>query len=401
MAKKPVAFVAQSHLPLPPLLGGAVQAHFADISSRIHGREVLVLSPAHPGLEREKRVGNLTHLRLQLPAEPIFDAKGRELGTPRVREVRQQAYLEAVAEVLEAFDGSIVVGNRPHFASALRSAAPEARLVLSLLNPHVENREALASYDAIIAISEFVHGEVVAALEVQRLLDDEAAGCREPGHRVDTYVIRGGVDVERFKPLDPALKNAARRRLCLPDGPVVLFAGRIVEYKGAHRLLEAFPKVLARLPNASLLMVGATAFGSDEPSPYERALRERAKRLSSVHFAGFVPPSDTPAYWAAADVFCGPALWDEPLGLVYQESLASGVPPVGSARGGIPEVVDHGETGLLLSRSPSSGEIADALLTLLCDPNLRDRLARRGREVAESRFAIEDSARATEAVLRD
>jgi spore coat protein SA len=381
-----VAVVATENYPVPPVLGGAVATYISELAPRLDGgREVTVVSVRHPGLARDERVGRVRHRRVG-PPPPV---KSLIRLVPRRRRWRGDAekrvYLESVARVLRGFDGTIIVGNRPQSVRRLRRAAPSARIVLRLDNLHLRDPEALAACDALMPCSSFV-GEAAAAA---------AAGP------VPVRVVHNGVDLDAFRPRDEAGRAEARRLLGLPDGPVVLFVGRLVRDKGPHLLLEAAPALLRGRPDVSFVLVGSAHFGRGTVTDYERELRARAEAIGpQVRLTGFVPPAELPAWFAAADVFCAPGLWDEPFGMVYAESMASGVPPVGTARGGIPEVVDDGKTGLLLPRSPTAADVEERLGALLEDPALRERLARAGRAAAEARFSWDAMARATEALLR-
>ena len=289
-------------------------------------------------------------------------------------DAEKRAYVEQVARVLRGFEGTIVVGNRPRSVPRLRRAAPGARLVLRLDNLHLKDPEALSACDALLPCSAFV-GDAVA-----RVLDG----------RVPVHVAHNGVDLDAFRPHDPAERIEARRSLGLPpESPTVLFVGRLVPDKGAHLLLEAVPGLLRARPDLSVVVVGSARFGRGRPTDYERGLRAQAEAIGpAVRLAGFVPPAALPAWFAAADVFCAPGLWDEPFGMVYAESMAAGVPPVGTARGGIPEVVVDGESGLLLPRSPSAADVEERLLKLLEDDALRERLARAGRHTGRGALLV-------------
>ena len=384
--RAPVAIVATENYPVPPVLGGAVAAYVSELAPRLGGRDVTVVSVRHPGLADTEQVGRVRHRRVAPPAPLRLLVRLVPTRRSWRGDAEKRAYVEQVARVLRGFEGTIVVGNRPRSVPRLRRAAPGARLVLRLDNLHLKDPEALAACDALLPCSAFV-GDAVA-----RVLDG----------RVPVHVAHNGVDLDAFRPHDPAERIEARRSLGLPPAsPTVLFVGRLVPDKGAHLLLEAVPGLLRARPDLSVVIVGSARFGRGELTAYERELRAQAEAIGpAVHLAGFVPPAALPVWFAAADVFCAPGLWDEPFGMVYAESMAAGVPPVGTARGGIPEVVVDGESGLLLPRSPSAADVEERLLALLEDDALRERLARAGRTRAEERFSWEAMARSVEAVLR-
>jgi glycosyltransferase involved in cell wall biosynthesis len=112
-----------------------------------------------------------------------------------------------------------------------------------------------------------------------------------------------------------------------------------------------------------------------------------------------LPREDVIQFYSHATVFCCPSVY-EPFGIINLEAMACGTPVVGSAVGGIPEVIIDGETGLLVSleqRATSpfdpldphqfSADLAAAINRLLGDPDLRERMARAGRQRVEREFA--------------
>ncbi|MBW3604204.1 MAG: glycosyltransferase family 4 protein [Actinobacteria bacterium] len=187
-------------------------------------------------------------------------------------------------------------------------------------------------------------------------------------------LLRNGVDLERFHPGVDA--TSVRERHRLGPAPVVVTVGRLVPRKGQDRLIAAMPKVRETLPGARLLIVGD---GRD---------RRRLERLAARHapeavvFTGGVEWSQLPAYYRAGDVFAHPnrsrwrGLEQEGFGVVFLEAQASGLPVIAGRSGGSPEALDHPTTGLLVD-GRDSGQIADAIATILTD---RDRAARMGRE---------------------
>jgi glycosyltransferase involved in cell wall biosynthesis len=154
-----------------------------------------------------------------------------------------------------------------------------------------------------------------------------------------------------------------------------LFVGRLVERKGVPVLLEAWAR--AALPNARLAIVGG--------GPDRAALEARATALgvaSTVEFRGRVSDTELAEAYSSADLFVLPAVLDargdtEGLGVVLLEAMASHVPVLASAAGGITDVVVDGESGVLVPPGDAS-ELAAALRRLHGDPDLRARLSAGG-----------------------
>ena len=148
----------------------------------------------------------------------------------------------------------------------------------------------------------------------------------------------------------------------------MLFVGRTVPRKGIHCLLEAMDVVRCSLPDVRLLVVGSPFFGAVLTDPFLRGLKTRASQMGdAVVFTGYVHPSRTPCMFAAADVTVVPSLFPDPFPKVVLESMAAGVPVIGSRRGGIPEMIDHGVNGVLVDNPEDVKSLARHIAALLRD----------------------------------
>lgn len=192
-----------------------------------------------------------------------------------------------------------------------------------------------------------------------------------------TQVIYGGADPQRYAP-DP---SQTRRG--------VLFVGRLTPHKGVDRLLQALPD------GTQLRVVGST--GHDRRPPerdYPRLLRFLA-RDRDVEFIGTATDDQLPALYRSAEVLALPSVErtcygravrvSELLGLVALEAMASGTPVVASRIGGLPEVVDDGETGFLVPPG-DVGALRERLDQILRDTSLGRRLGANARATALERF---------------
>jgi spore coat protein SA len=207
--------------------------------------------------------------------------------------------------------------------------------------------------------------------------------------------VYNGVAIESFLPLHAHAAEAreARRQFGLRDEPTVLFAGKLRESKGVHILLAAMGQVWRDRPQAALVLVGGTEYGRNRTmreTPFMRDLRRQlAAARGRVVLTGFIPPVEMPRSYLLGDIFVGPSQIEEGLGLVFLEAAAAGLPVIASRRGGIPEVVRDGETGLLLNREDDAGELAEKILALLDNESLRQEMGRRGREWVAANFTWE------------
>jgi glycosyltransferase involved in cell wall biosynthesis len=154
-------------------------------------------------------------------------------------------------------------------------------------------------------------------------------------------------------------------------------------------------------PGAVLVLVGGTEYGKGRTmreTPFLQQLRrDLARAPGRVVLTGFIPPDQMPAAYLLGDVFVGPSQIDEGLGLVFLEAAAAGLPLIATRMGGIPEVVRDGFNGLLLEQKDDLAELAEKIIRLLGDPNLRKTLGQQGREWVAANFSWERIAGALEA----
>lgn len=181
-----------------------------------------------------------------------------------------------------------------------------------------------------------------------------------PGGQIN--VIPNGVDVDRFQPVGREDVEPRDEKI------VLLVVARLIEIKGIQHLLTA----LSLLPETLRQKIDLHLCGT---GPYEADLRRQAEQLGNtaqVHFAGLLPYEQIPVRLQEADMFVLPSL-QEGLPLSLLEAMASGLPVVATAVGGIPTVIRDGDNGLLVAPGDVAG-LGDALVRLADDPALRTRL---------------------------
>ncbi|MFL5342206.1 MAG: glycosyltransferase family 4 protein [Gemmataceae bacterium] len=209
-------------------------------------------------------------------------------------------------------------------------------------------------------------------------------------HRVTT--IYNGIDPQKFR--RRMSRGAARSRLGLPPcgGPVVGAVGRLDPAKGFTYLLDAVARLKGAHPSIVLVIAG---YG-----PERAELEDQASRLGisdSVKFLGF----QQHVQWVldSLDLFVIPSL-TETLGYACLEAMAAGLPAVGTAVGGIPEVIVPEETGLLVSPRDADG-LARAIHTLLQSPDLREQMGAAGRLRVVRHFRESEMVRKTIDLYRE
>ena len=225
---------------------------------------------------------------------------------------------------------------------------------------------AVESAAAVIAVSEGMRADVLAAYPAV------------PPERV--RVIRNGIDTIEYA-ADPGT-DVLQRYGVEPARPTVVFVGRITRQKGLPVLLRA----ASALDPGAQLVICAGQPDTPELAAEVTALVEHLQETRSgvIWLSGMLAKREVIQLLSHATAFACPSLY-EPLGIVNLEAMACGTAVVASRVGGIPEVVDDGETGLLVPPDDPAA-LADGLNTLLRDPDRATWMGQRGRKRAIAEF---------------
>jgi glycosyltransferase involved in cell wall biosynthesis len=200
--------------------------------------------------------------------------------------------------------------------------------------------------------------------------------------------IPNGVDVEHFRPASPVERCTLRRNLGLPDGPLAVYTGRLVTYKGLPLLLRAWKAAQQAGVHATLVLVGE---GGADMHACETELREfvREHSLEScVRFTGAV--ANVADYLRAADFFVFPTT-DEAFGLSLVEAMACGLPVISTAVGGIRDFLVDGVNGIAVPVG-DEGALVHAIRRVAAGGDETDMMAHAARETALTKFSQESVA---------
>jgi hypothetical protein len=175
--------------------------------------------------------------------------------------------------------------------------------------------------------------------------------------------------------------------------PSVVFLGRLETRKGTLDLLRAIPRVLTAVPLARFTLIGKDRDHCPGNRTHAQYVRDEfpPEIRARINFAGELPDDAVDRWLQTAEVFVAPSLY-ESFGLVFLEAMRWGTAVVGTRAGAIPEIIEHGESGLLV-KPQSPDELAEAIIALLKDPERRRALGEAGRKRVESRFTVERMAR--------
>ncbi|MEN3000059.1 MAG: glycosyltransferase family 4 protein [Acidilobaceae archaeon] len=204
-----------------------------------------------------------------------------------------------------------------------------------------------------------------AVISVSRAADKFVESIMGPDFAAKRYVISGGVDTEKYAPGE--------------EGDYVLFVGRLVFRKGLHVLLKAFSRLEHK--DSRLLVVGKGYM--EIPASFLIKSYGLERR---VQLLGALPEREKVELFRKAKVVVVPSIVNESMGIVALEAMAAGKPVIATRVGGLEEIVEDRETGLLVPPG-DPGSLARALDLLLSDKELRSKLGHNARRAAEERYS--------------
>lgn len=207
------------------------------------------------------------------------------------------------------------------------------------------------------------------------------------GNFTNEIVRSHGVEADKVVVLQFPVPWVARAEITDPPlVPTVLTAARLVKEKGVQVLLDAMPLVLKSIPNARLLIAGE---GS-----YRSTLEQLAASLGvqdKVSFLGWLNSEELGTLYRETSLFSMPSLCEEGMGMVFVEAGLVGRPVVGSDRGGIRDIIYHGQNGLLVPPGDSVA-LAEAIITILKDRELAWRMGLAGHKLAQKYVEAREAA---------
>ncbi len=237
----------------------------------------------------------------------------------------------------------------------------------------VIHRWIYAGVDRVVGVSHYIARRCGEAYPI----DSSRVGVWHPG-----------IDHARFAP-DPESRKNLRQQLSLRDDDfLIVYIARLTPGKGHEDLIKAFHTIGKESQTANLALIGSA---SPDEQPFADSLQHL---VASGPFPGRVLlpgfQENIPQWLSAADIFVNPSP-KEAFGLNTLEAMSAGVPIIGTTGGGTPDLVESGETGILVP--PGNGhELSAAIGTLLSDADLRDRYGAAANRRALLHFSLTDAA---------
>jgi glycosyltransferase involved in cell wall biosynthesis len=210
----------------------------------------------------------------------------------------------------------------------------------------------------------------------QAMIDQCVAAGVAPASRYS--VVYSGMDMNAF--LNAKADPELRAKLGIPEhAPVIGKIARLFELKGHEYVIQAAPEIVKEFPNVRFLFVG----NGNLREELEAEIARRGLQQNFV-FTGLVSPDEVPRYTALMDILVHLSL-REGLPRTVVQALAAGVPAIGFALDGTPEVIKTGETGILC-QAENIEEVKQAILKLLRNPQQAREMGQNGRRFVQERF---------------
>jgi glycosyltransferase involved in cell wall biosynthesis len=357
------------------------------------GHEVHVVAPWHPLVARHEEENGVRFHFYKYAPTPSLNVFGYAAAMRADVSLRGAAYVAAPLALAAGWRRARSVATT-HRATIMHghwvvpggvvaaAAAPALPLVVSLHGSDVYVAETVWPARRAARVVFERAGAVTACSEDLR---QRAIGLGAAAAKVD--VVPYGVDSERFRP-NPLARARLRATLGIASHtPLVFSAGRLVKKKGFEYLIDA----LASIPQE--VNVQAAIAGAGDLESELRARAESARIGYRVRFLGNLSQDEIAAWLATADIVAIPSVRDDSgnvdgLPNIVLETMASGTPLISTPAGGIPSVVRSGHTGMIVPER-NSAELAEAILALARNPEMRVRLGEAARASVVARFGWE------------
>lgn len=239
--------------------------------------------------------------------------------------------------------------------------------------------------DVLIAVSNFIAKELVNLYKI-------------PQSKIS--VAHNGVDVETFKRKKDSRAKVRKKLEIDENNQLILYLGGFRPVKGPLLLLKVLASLRKKVKNVKVIFVGdpKSQFGKSNVDSIMQLTASLGLR-DMIYFVDSIPHYDLPEYYSAAAVLVIPSTY-EACPKVALEAMACEIPVVATSVGGIPELISHGKTGLLV-RLDQVGEMVNALAYTLSNPSSAKRMGLEGRKRVEKHFTWKKTAEKVDEIYEE
>jgi len=229
-------------------------------------------------------------------------------------------------------------------------------------------KQAAEKANIIITISKYTQNKIIQLYEIEK---------------EKIRIVPNGVDIQKFKPLKN--QSTIKRQIGINNRQCVLFVGRLIPRKGLSFLVQAAKHIIKEKEQTAFVIVG------DGPQKNQLiSYLEKNRIRKNFIFLGDIKDEILPLIYNCAEVFVFPSV-QEGQGIALLEAQAVSKPVIAFNTGGVRETILNQETGLLVE--PNSKELANAIIKLLKNEEMRNKMGKKGREFVSKNFSWEKSAK--------
>lgn len=353
------------------------------------GAEIHVVAPHAKGLQREQIMDGVRIHRFQYMYPESLQTLAYSPGIPE--NVKKFHNKLEIAPFMTSMTGNVLNVTRKYDIEVINAHWAIPSGFLAVLAKKIHRKPIMltlygaelylagnASYLRYVASYAITNADKVVGIS-----DSTCEAAQTISRRQDIDVLPDGIDTERFRSLKD--RNEIRR-LYGVDGHLIFASGRMVERKGFRYLIEATRYIVKDFPNTKLIIGG----DGPERDSLEKLISEYDLK-DQIVLPGFIPHDEFPGHMAASNVFILPSIVDsrgdtEGSATILLEAMACGTPVVGTRVGGIPYAIKDGEGGYLVDEK-NPRQLAERIIMLLKNDNLRRVLGEKGRRYVEEKFS--------------
>ncbi len=375
----------------PPNLLGRIARFTQDKATALAkmGHKVHVIAQSHTHNTVDFEDGVWVH-RIVASSHPIPD-EYKVLNIPQSNWDRSKSFLDEIDRIalhrkVDIVEGPVwnIVGIAPLLSKrylVITSLMTTLKLLLPYRPDITKNTDTMKGIvTPLVAMEKYLISESHGILAISQGIANEIEAA---------YDIKIGQDrlfVSHLGMPDWAL-NYNSYSVERPDNGIhILFVGRLEKRKGIDLLLDVIPEIVQHFPNTIFHIVGDDSILSTHGHTYREVFEQKYGQLcgTHVHFYGKVDDENLRRRYADCDIFVAPSRF-ESFGLIYVEAMMFGKPTIGCNVGGIPEVIEHEVTGLLVPPDDIKS-LQLALETMITRPDLRAQYGSAGRKRYQSLF---------------
>lgn len=337
-----ILLITPCDLPVPAVCGGAVASLMESILKENEKKkklDITVVSSWNEKAERksaEYRHSQFIWLKINSLCKMADNLAGKIfklLGKSGKDYIRKLYVISKIKKILSENDyDAVVVQNSGYLLKAFREKSL-AEKYKDKIYYHLHNDIPVNADDEVLKHAKFI-------LISRYLMKNVVLKCGKDAEK-RCCIVKNGIDCQKFrKELSSQEELEIRDKLSISsDKKIIVFVGRIVEYKGIREVLEAISEMNDK--SVVLLIIGSTNFGASDKSEFEASIQKKCEELGEqVRFTGFIHNDEVWKYYKLGDMAVLPSTWQEPAGLTMIEAASAGLPVVTTNSGGIPEYLN-------------------------------------------------------------